>query len=44
MLEAMEVVNQKTDKESMGAKAGLIEQHPEVSTGSEWLRAAGVRC
>ena len=33
MLEALEVVNQKTDKESMGAKAGLIEQHPEVSDG-----------
>jgi len=30
MLEALEVAHQKTDKQSVGAKAGLIEQHPEV--------------
>lgn len=30
MIEALEVVNHKTDKQSMGAKAGMIEQHPEV--------------
>ncbi|RXK41958.1 hypothetical protein M231_00679 [Tremella mesenterica] len=29
MLEALEVVNAKTDKDAMGAKAGLIERHPE---------------
>lgn len=30
MLEAMEVVNQRTDREAMGAKAGLlVEKHPE---------------
>ncbi|ORY31248.1 hypothetical protein BCR39DRAFT_527112 [Naematelia encephala] len=29
MLEALEVVNAKTDKQTLGAKAGLIEQHPE---------------
>lgn len=29
MLEALEVVHQRTDKETLGAKAGLIEQHPE---------------
>lgn len=29
MLDALELVNQKTDKASMGAKAGQIEKHPE---------------
>ncbi|KAK4689252.1 hypothetical protein P7C73_g854, partial [Tremellales sp. Uapishka_1] len=29
MLEAMELVNAKTDKDALGAKAGLIEKHPE---------------
>ncbi|KAI9637084.1 uncharacterized protein MKK02DRAFT_45792 [Dioszegia hungarica] len=29
MLEALEVVNQKTSKDALGAKAGLIEAHPE---------------
>ncbi|ORX40961.1 hypothetical protein BD324DRAFT_612691 [Kockovaella imperatae] len=29
MLEALELANQKTDKDTMGAKAGLIERHPE---------------
>lgn len=31
MLEALEIVNAKADKGSVGAQAGLIEQHPEVS-------------
>ncbi|KAJ9099924.1 hypothetical protein QFC21_003929 [Naganishia friedmannii] len=29
MLEALELVNARTDKEALGAKAGLIEKHPE---------------
>lgn len=29
MLEALEVVNEKTDAGALGTKAGLIEQHPE---------------
>jgi len=29
MLEALELVNAKTDKSSVGAKAGMIEKHPE---------------
>lgn len=36
MLEALEIVNQKTDKASVGAKAGQIEKHPEVS-GSAFI-------
>jgi hypothetical protein len=31
MLEALELVNAKTDKSSVGAKAGMVEKHPEVS-------------
>ncbi|KAJ9105108.1 hypothetical protein QFC20_004395 [Naganishia adeliensis] len=29
MLEALELVNARTDKDALGAKAGLIEKHPE---------------
>lgn len=31
MLEALEIVNAKGDKANIGAQAGLIEKHPEVS-------------
>jgi hypothetical protein len=31
MLEALEIVNAKGDKANVGAQAGLIEKHPEVS-------------
>jgi hypothetical protein len=30
MLEALELVNQRTDKDALGAKVGLLDQHNEV--------------
>lgn len=41
MLEALEIVNAKGDKANIGAQAGLIEKHPEVSAFFAYATISG---